>query len=339
MRLLSALSLLPLLGACELFSQVADPQVAVVTSDGELRLYLGSDDSVETGWTREVEPSNRASLSRAGETVLVGSGASLHQFAVADGQNVWPAITLPSDVLRVSRSGDDRAFVIGFNEVTGVDSLAGSVLWSRSLLDDLLGVSDNAIAANADSLALGGTPNRLLDTESGIVLDEDDGSGGEVTGIEFLGGQLLVADSEGMRTLDAGDLTTIWTQSIAGGVDRFAVGSATILVSVLGEGLLLLDSSTGAVLATTEAGEVFRDVAASEDGFFAARSDGTLLALDANLSEVWRIEASADFGGLAVAGRNVYYAAGLELEALSADGGDYLWGREFGAGVVGLMPL
>jgi hypothetical protein len=302
-------------------------------------MFSGDDALVEVAWTAEVLPSGLATLRVAGGDILIASGAGMSQFGVSSGTSRWPQIQLPSDVLNLAYSGTDRLFSIGFNELTGVDIGSGGLLWSRSLLDDLSDVSDRAIAANADRLAVGGLPVRLLDTESGIVLDEGSSGGAMVTAVAYAGSLLLVGDNQGVRALDSSTLVSSWVTDAAPFVDRFAVSSAGVLVSSLGEGLFLLDLDSGEVLASAEPGEVFRDVAASGDLFFAARSDGTLLAFDSNLDEVWRVSGDADFGGLSSSADTVYYARGAGVEALTAVAGDLLWSRDFSGSVAGLAAL
>jgi outer membrane protein assembly factor BamB len=327
------------LSGCDLIEPPPTPQVAVVSSGGEVRVLAGDDSAVEIAWTGDVSPSNSASLQVAGDRLFVASALGLSEFGMSDGLSRWPRIELPSDILNLAHSGTDRVFAIGFNELTGVDAQLGGVLWSRSLLDDLSGVSDSAIAASPDALALGGEPTRLLDTESGIVLSEAAFDAGAVSAIAYTDDALLVGNALGIQALDRGSLGAVWVSATAAPVDRFVVAGAGLLLSSLGEGLTLLDPANGQVLAVAEPGEVFRAVAAAGDLFFAVRSDGILLALDSSLDEVWRIEATPDFGGLSVSGGNVYYATGSGLEALSAAAGDYLWGRDFEGSVIGLLAL
>jgi hypothetical protein len=302
-------------------------------------MLSGDDALVEVAWTAEVLPSGLATVRVAGDDILIASASGLSQFSTSSGTSRWPRIQLPSDVLNLAYSGTDRLFSIGFNELAGVDLGSGGLLWSRSLLDDLLDVSDRAIAANSDRLAVGGLPVRLLDTESGIVLTE--GSGGVVmsSAVSYAGAALLVGDDDGVRALDTSSLAPLWSTDAVVLVDRFAVSAGGVLVSTLGEGLFLLDLDSGDLLASAEIGEVFRDVAASGDLFLAARSDGTLLALDGNLDEVWRAEGDSGFGGLSISADTVYYARGAGVEALTAVAGDLLWSREFSGSVVGLAAL
>jgi hypothetical protein len=302
-------------------------------------MLSGDDALVEVAWTAEVLPSGLATVRVAGDDILIASASGLSQFSTSSGVSRWPRIQLPSDVLNLAYSGTDRLFSIGFNELAGVDLGSGGLLWSRSLLDDLLDVSDRAIAANSDRLAVGGLPVRLLDTESGIGLTE--GSGGAVmsSAVSYAGAALLVGDDDGVRALDTSSLAPLWSTDAVVLVDRFAVSAGGVLVSTLGEGLFLLDLDSGDLLASAEIGEVFRDVAASGDLFLAARSDGTLLALDGNLDEVWRAEGDSGFGGLSISADTVYYARGAGVEALTAVAGDLLWTREFSGSVVGLAAL
>jgi len=302
-------------------------------------MFSGDDALVEVAWTAVVLPSGLATLRVVGDDILIASGAGVSQFSASSGTSRWPQIQLPSDVLNLAYSGTDRLFSIGFNELTGVDIGSGALLWSRSLLDDLSDVSDRAIAANADRLAVGGLPVRLLDTESGIVLGEGSSGGAMVTAVAYAGSLLLVGDNEGVRALDSSTLAFSWVTDEVPFVDRFAVSSGGVLVSSLGEGLFLLDLDSGEVLASAEPGEVFRDVAASGDLFFAARSDGTLLAFDGNLDEVWRVTGDSDFGGLSSSAETVYYARGAGVEALTAVAGDLLWSRDFSGSVAGLAAL
>lgn len=328
------------LGGCDLFLEPQpSPQLVAVLSTGEVTMLSGDDDLTSVAWTAEVQPSGLATVRVAGDDILVASGADLSQFSASSGTSRWPRIQLPSDVLNLAYSGTDRLFAIGFNELTGVDIGSGGVLWSRSLLDDLLDVSDRAIVASPDRLAVGGVPVRLLDTESGIVLTEDGGGGSMVTAVAYAGSLLLVGDDEGVRALDGLSLAGVWLTDAVPVVDRIAVAEGAVLVSSLGEGLFLLDSDSGALLASAEPGEVFRDVAASGDLFFAARSDGTLLAFDGNLDEVWRVGGGSDFGGMSIAGDTVYYARGPRIEALTTVSGDLLWSRDFSGSVVGLAAL
>jgi hypothetical protein len=331
-----------LLSGCELFTQSGSvPQAAAVTSDGVVRFLTGDDESVETAWTGDVSASNVAGMVVGSETLTVVSGTSVHQFRVEDGEAAWAPLSLPSDILRVVGGQDERAFVIGFNELTALSTSTGAVLWTRSLLDDLVGASDSAIAASSGVLAVGGTPNRLLNPETGVTLVEEVVLQGDVSQVEFDGTQLLVAGTEGLHSIDADDLGTLWDYGDPNsvGVDRFAIGSEGVLVSALGLGLTLIDSSTGEPLVGVEDGEAFRDVVSWSGGFLAARSDGMLIAFDSSLVELWRVSGDPDFGGLSVGERNVYYATGGQLEALSTEAGDYLWSREFGEKVVGLSAL
>jgi outer membrane protein assembly factor BamB len=332
-----------LLSGCDLFTQPPPsvPQAVVVTSDGLVRLLTGDDESVETSWTRDVAASNVAGIVAGSQSLTVASGTGVHQFRVDDGESDWASLELSSDILRVVGGEDEQAFVLGFNELTALSTSTGAVVWTRSLLDDLLGVSDSAIATSSSVLALGGNPNRLLNTANGATLVEEVVLQGDVSQVAFDGAQLLVADTRGLHAIDADDLGTIWDYNDPGavGVDRFVIGSDGILVSVLGFGLTLIDSTTGEAVGTAEEGEAFRDVVSWSGGFLAARSDGVLIAFDTSLGEVWRVTGAPDFGGLSVGDRNVYYSTGGQLEALSTEAGDYLWSRDFGESVVGLRAL
>jgi len=336
-----ALSLLALLGGgCDLFLESPpDPQVAVVSSEGVVRVLQIDDGLIEVAWAADVSPGSVATVRRAGESLLVASGTGLSQFKTADGESQWPRVELPSDILNLAYSGTDRVFTIGFNEVVGFDLGSGGPLWSRSLLDDLLSVSDRAIAASPNGLALGGDPTRVLDTESGIVLAESAGGGSGVSAVTLEGEFLLVGDDQGMQALDSDSLDVVWVSEVGIPVDRFVVGAGGLLVSSLGAGLVLLDPANGDVLASAQAGEVFREVVAQGDLFFAARSDGTLLAFDADLSEVWRAVRDVDFGGLSVSRGSVYYAQGSGVEALNTATGDSMWTRDFDGSMVGLLGL
>jgi len=338
-RLLVPGGLLLATGCDLVLEPLPQPKLAVVSSTGEVRLLSGDDELVEVAWTGDVLPSSAVSLKVVAGDVLVGSGPSLSHFSLSGGVSRWPRLALPSDVLGLATSGTDRLFSIGFNELVGMDIWSGTPLWDQSLLDELLGVSDSAIAGTWGGLAVGGLPVRLLDTESGIVRAEAT-EGSSLSSVVLSSGALLfVGDDEGVRALDGIDLSFVWESDGVGPVDRLALGSAGLLVSSLGEGLHLVDAATGELLASAEAGEVFREVAASDDLFFAARSDGTLLALDSGLGEVWRFEASPDFGGLSSASGNVYYAHGSGVEALTTVAGDLLWARDFAGSVVGLEAL
>jgi hypothetical protein len=343
LKLLRGVPLLALtlcLAGCDLFLEPQPtPQLVVVNSTGEVRMLSGDDALVEVAWTADVLPSGLATVRVAGDDILIASGSGLSQFSASSGISRWARIELPSDVLNLVYSGTDRLFSIGFNELAGVDLGSGGLLWSRSLLDDLLDVSDRAITASADRLAVGGVPVRLLDTESGIVLTEGSASAVTPSAVGYAGAALLVGDDDGVRALDSLSLATLWSTDAAVLVDRFVVSAGGVLVSTLGEGLFLLDPDSGAQLASAEPGEIFRDVAASGGLFFAARSDGTLLALDGNLDEVWRAEGDSEFGGLSVSSDTVYYARGAAIEALTAVAGDLLWSREFSGSVVGLAAL
>lgn len=341
LRLLCLSCVLLMLSGCDGFGigDDDDSVLALVTDEGEVRVLGGSDDNVETTWTSSISASAHAPLVVSGSSIYVGSGTALARFSLQDGSAPWTQVELPSDVLTLVSPSDDRVIVLNFNEIMGFDGDSGATLWTRNVLDDLLGVADSALDSEGGVVALGGDPTRLLDAETGNDFAEHGTGTTAVADVVLDGGSVFIGLATGVIAVDSETADAQWAVSTAAAVDGLTVSGGLVFYSTLGGGLGILDRSNGEILGTAEPGEAFRDVAAAGDVLLAARSDGTLLAYDTALDEIWRQEGASSFGGLAAGSRNVYYASGGAVEALSLEAGDYLWQRDYPGAVVSVQAL
>jgi outer membrane protein assembly factor BamB len=342
--LLSLCSLLPALGACDLFSVDDDGEpFAVATDQGSLLALRGGTDSAALLWEGQVAPSSRASIVADGSAVFVGSGQEVKALSRDGGAALWaaPAI-LVGDVVALAGPGDGAVFAMTLDgTLAAINTGDGATRWTLDLLVDLPGSSDDALAFAGGSLLLGGDPIRSLDPADGSVRAEYPSGDSYVSGMVVVGGTLFAGLADGVVALDLSSLAEQWRHGTEDEVDNLVASSTSVFYSVVGQGVGVL-TTTGNPVGVAGGDGVFEALAMSSDNLLlGARSDATLFAWDeSTLAEQWSVSASnPPVQGLVTTTLSVFYANGGYIDGITLEDGSSLWSYQAPGSPVGMLGL